>query len=262
MIISQKYKITFLKNPKTGGTAIHKELNGINLVPLECEFLKRKISPRENIFSKFNNSYYGETKFVAAVKYFNLQYYIENKFIPGNAEEYTNYVIVREPVDRFSSFCRHVRNYANVMADLFKDKLDAVSKEENIAFKKYNQLNDKKDLSTFSRKFIETYKGISFQEIAERLVETPFNKLDFIDFVRVPQSYYYDDPRVTVIDYARLQEGITAMCVRHKMLRRYIIPKMNVGIRLESDSLSKDLINKIKLIYAEDVEFYAKLSSN
>lgn len=257
MIISEKYKITFLKNPKTGGTSVHESLDGINLVDLYSKFGARKHA--EDVIEVFHNQYYGTTKFRGSLQYYNLQSYVNSGVIPGNIEEYTNYVVIREPTERFISLCRHVRSYVNVISDLFIERFEAVSKEETARFKKYDKISSN-DLTRFSPKFIETYKNISLQEIGERLVNTPFNTVNHLDFIRVPQSYYYNDPRVTPLDYANLQGEITALCERHNTLRRYILPKMNVGMRKDSDSISQDLINKIKLIYAEDIEFYEKMT--
>lgn len=264
MIISQKYKITFLKNPKTAGTSIHETLSGINLIDVKNKIIqKEKEIDRKNINGKtlsvFTNQYYGKTEFRPSLDYLNLQFYLDQNIISENIEEYTNYVVIREPIDRFESLCRHVRSYPNVIGYLFEDKFNAVSKEETDKFKKYNK--DDAKLKTLSSKFLDFYNSISLQEIGERIVEAPFNTIPRLDFVRIPQIYYYEDPRVIPLDYAKLQEEITALCERHNTLRRYILPKVNVGTKLIYDSLSQDLINKVRLIYAEDVEFYEKLIS-
>lgn len=263
MIISSKYKFTFLKNPKTGGTAVHDVLDGLDTTNFERNYSIKVREQSGKLLSSFNNQYYGFTQIeLLGVKYYNLQFFIDNNAIPGDVEEYSNYVVVRDPIDRYMSFCRHVRKYSYLISFFFEKEFNSISVEENCTFKKIGEIDKQtKKFFSLSKQFIDKYYSISLQEIAERVIDFPFNKIERFDMLRMPQNYYYNDPRVTAIDYANLQEEIYKICQKHNTRKTYTIPKIHTGIRLNSDLLSLDLINKIKQIYAEDIDFYAKLTS-
>ena len=256
MIISSKYKFTFLKNPKTGGSAVHKEFDGLNTI----EFSKAPEKPNRFFQSSFTNAYYGTQQFSLSPHYYNLDFFIDNNIIPGNIEEYTNYVVIREPVDRFMSFCRHVRKTGSMLHVFFKEQFNNISIEDSLLISKTGVLTPE-ILSRFSTQFKYYVQSISLQQIAEKAVQTPFDSKGRLDLIRIPQNYYYNDSRVTVIDYANLQQEIYALCERHNTKRTYTLPNINVGNRLDGDIFPESLINTIKEIYAEDVEFYNNLTT-
>lgn len=87
MIISSKYKFTFLKNPKTGGSAVHKELDGLNT----GNFSQLPEKTGRFFQSSFTNAYYGTQQFSLSPHYYNLDFFVNNTLIPGDIEEYTKY---------------------------------------------------------------------------------------------------------------------------------------------------------------------------
>ena len=253
MIITSKYKFTFLKNPKTGGQSVHEALDGLDLT-----FFER----RNKLLSRltFSNSYYGTVEIESFARYHNLQYFIDNNVIPENVDEYTNYVVIRDPVERYMSFCRHVRKFSYLIGYFFKEDFDKINERESGYFMK-DQVAVTNLVHKLSKPIIDKYHSISIQEIAERVIDFPFNKISRFDLLRIPQNYYYTDPRVTVIDYANLQQELYNICERHNTYRTYTLPFVNVGDKYEIDQFSNDLINKVKNMYSEDVEFYDRLKS-
>ena len=180
--------------------------------------------------------------------------------IPGNISEYCNYLIVRDPVDRFQSLCRHVRDNGWQTRVLFKERLEAVSTDND---KKQQLLpfSRRLSLSDFSPEYIKVYKSITLEEIGNKILETPLNsQVPNFDFLRIPQNYYYEDDNITPIDFNKLEENYHKICDRHGIPKVEKFLKYNEGTRKTSDSFSTDLINRVKNVYAEDVEFYSILT--
>lgn len=265
-MILDDYKIVFLKNPKTAGTSLKNHL--FNIIPNirsidpSNDRLQHNLPPIiKKTRSAFTNAYYGDKKFIQPVSYANLEYYISN--IDTAIQEYTSYVVVREPVDRFMSICRHVRDYGFLIRILFEDRLDEVSSDEDKSIHK-SMMFTTQLFSTFSQKFQETFNAITIQEIGERILDFAFEcnteYSEYLDFVRIPQIYYYNDPKVNALDYAHLQKEISLVFEKHNIPYDSTLPKNNISSKLHQDSFSEEFINKIKKVYAEDVAFYAKIS--
>jgi hypothetical protein len=248
MILCPQNKLLFLKNPKTGGNSIRKH------------FARYITRPPIRLKTTFQNKFYGDIDIEQPSPYFNLQKCIDSGNIDRDITDYSVYVVIRDPVDRFRSLCRHVRDYGIAIRTLFADKLDPVSTEEIKQFRP-NLKSDPSVLLQFPIQFQQTYKSITLQEIGERLIDQPFNTISNFDFLRVPQNYYYSDPRVIAVDYANLQIEFSKICIKYNITQTPELPKENIGTKLPTDCLSQELINRVKLVYSEDVEFYDRLSS-
>jgi hypothetical protein len=215
---------------------------------------------------EISTKYYGNITIpnYLRARYANLQFAIDRNLMLGNIEEYTVYVVVRDPVERFMSMCRYIRQHGRILRDiLFKEELDLVSTESDMLFPKSLRMFNR--LSAFSSQFQERYNQITVQEIGEKTVDIPMgtftDKKPNFDLLRIPQNYYFSDARVKPINYSNLMQEYAAIVDKHGIPDPYkTLATRNVSTKLESDVLSQDLIDKIKLIYAEDVAFYTSLN--
>jgi len=79
------------------------------------------------------------------------------------------------------------------------------------------------------------------------------------DIVRIPQNYYYSDPRVTPLDYANYNVEINK--IYDKLgIPPVQIPKVNIGESRPNDQISESTIKAILKAYEEDVDFYSELT--
>lgn len=268
MIILEDYKVIFLKNPKCAGSSLHSTLDPINSLSLE----NLKKDNRLDVLNmdaptlEISSQYYGNITIPNFLRerYANLQFAIDKNLMLSNIDEYTVYVVIRDPIERFMSMCRYIRQHGRIIREiLFKEELDLVSTESDLLFPKSLRMFDR--LSAFSNQFQERYKQITVQEIGEKTADLPMgtfiDKKPNFDLLRIPQNYYFSDARVKTINYSNLNQEYAAIVDKHSIPAQYRnLSARNISTKLESDVLSQDLIDKIKLIYAEDVAFYTSLN--
>lgn len=234
-----------LKNPKTAGTSLHDCLADFN-----CAISIFKNKSQTMFPSWFHNRYYGEQEFQIPPPYVNLKHL--NKIDKA-------YVVIREPVDRFMSVCRHLRDYGFMVRMLFKDRLDLVATGEETKIHPIRRWTPEL-FSTFSKAFQEEYNSITLEEIGNVVLDLPFNQYHKLDFIRIPQNYYLS-AEVQAMDYANLNNELSKLMQENNIPQRELTFE-NVGTKLPTDHFSDELISKIKIAYSEDVEFYQNTFKN
>lgn len=275
MVLLEDYKVIFLKNPKCAGTSIEICFKDINFFPFNQNksIDNRVIDIRRNICVdiekiEYSNNYYGniETYPYFYERYINLNDIVKVDGIPGGVDNYTTYAIIRDPVDRFISICKYMRDQGGVVRfHLFKERLAAVSTKTDLLFPSEGfKITDPKIFEKFSPEFRKCYEGISIDELANTILDLKTTPDFNIDLMRIPQGYYYNDPRVTVLDFAKLEDQFTNTLKKHNIPLKYSLPKTNISFNKDSAKkvLKPETIEKIRYAYAEDVEFYENMTKN
>ena len=260
-IVSEKYKIIMLRNPKTGSSSMQQMFDDIINDPDDVIIPAFKHHNNFNSKLRFvdaKNNYYGDMKLPLFLVHANLQDMLDNidciNFeLEENIDDYSTYVFIRDPVDRFLSACRHIRARCQLHL-IFKDK-----------FKNIIDVNDIRNhfgklYTSFPQEYKDMCDSITMDELASTVIDLPFGVLfNMTDIVRIPQNYYYSDPRVTPMDYANYNVEINK--IYDKLgIPPVQIPKVNIGESRPNDQISESTIKAILKAYEEDVDFYSELT--
>jgi len=309
MIISDQHKFIILKNPKTAGTSLRyfnpfirygdrpyrildqlstqrifagmRQIPGmppfnIRMPPPEVEdALAKRLSMIDDPIKKIN-----EIVFACFPIYGNYSYYIDldNKikaegsnfiFCDGRLDEYTAYVVMRDPIERFKSMVRHAKSksakgmihcfypqqFSRVLTDLDRMIIGATNNRRMFWPKPKPP-----EYSDLSESFRSLWESFSFNDIARKLLEGPIidhNINARVNFLRIPQSYYCSDSRVKILNFSNLQSEIDGLCTKYN-LPVNTLPRENTEKHSEDDVLSDDVLEKVKQVYEEDIEIYRK----
>lgn len=262
MILSKEYKLILLQNPGVNALGLYKVFQGIN------EANHVRFSPEGQIFeqsyeNKFTNNYWGTQKIYPHHMMLNLQASIDGNIGNINNEDlaqYKAYCIIAEPVRRFIDFVYHIKKNGHWIRMLFQQELDQVGSADEKQMPINIVLHPQEILPLLSPEYQAVVNSITYDQIAERVIDYPFINQIF-DALRMPQSYY-TDPRVEFIALPNLRDKILAILDERNITKfRYIAPPVEDHPITESD-INPDTIEKVKLVYAEDVELYNTALNN
>lgn len=308
MIFSNEHKFIILKNPKTGSTSLRKHSILRNYADQSrkifdqftikriCENTKRKINDPPFLPKSLPSDLYEKVMrevssiddiqektnrfiFYCFPIYGNFQYYIDlvnsnqelSKFFNGSSvEEYTPYVILREPIDRFKSVCRHITSKADngfgLLNYLFKEEFDKIitKRDHNILHLSPQEFIRKIGrfpvFSDFSDEYKKLYDAFTLDDVANKLMDIDFLSADIeqrLNFLKIDQKYYCMDERVKIIDYNKLQQNIDFFCNQYG-LKIDKLPFINKESHEGRDSFSQQTLKRVTEFYAIDIEIYNK----
>lgn len=244
MIISNNRKFIFLKNPRTGSTSVQKFFLTV---------FRDNTRPTSGADLTYFD-HYGRTTTRITEQCMPLQHYIDNNFVTGDISQYTTYVVVRDPIERFRSVCRSYIDTGKLVMLYSQDFWKIMTDEE-----KETALSCPKTLTLdpaiFSSEFIDLYNSISIDQIANKLLTNP-SKIN-PNHYGLPQSVYYEDFRVKVIDYKNLQQEVDNICDIYGFTKS-TLPEIHRSVT--TSSFTEETINSIKNVYSKDVEYYSRLS--
>jgi hypothetical protein len=252
MINFKEHKFAILSNPRTGTSSIISALKEYRTdVPVHKIINADKKHPLASI-DFFD--YYGKAKIQTRHQFGNLQYFLDTNVITDyDPNEYKVYVFLRNPVDRFKSICRNIRNDVRSLVTIFDLELHWIITEEDRMLS--HTLSP--SLQEFSSGFQDVYNSITMDKIARKFLSnscwiTPSQN-------KIPQKYYYDN-RVIPLDYNNLQIEFNSICDKIG-IERSLLPVTNQTIESSADTISEETIDLIKLHYAEDVSLYSGLTN-
>lgn len=257
MIFSSELKFIFLHNQSINTYGLHRQLitfTDIHHYPNDPTVQ----SITQNFKNTFTNKYWGTQTIVSNTVLFNLQSAIDSKLIDEQdlTPDLAIYAVIADPVRRFMDMCKFVKDSGFWIRMLFESEFNAVSSPVEFSFPLTIRLDPIHLLPTLNPDYQRVYKSLSYQQIGERIINFPFVAPAF-DTLRMPQCYY-DDPRVTLIGYPNFVETFNDICVTHNLPIRYTFPDPAPNLINESD-FTADFLDKVRLVYAEDVELYNKL---
>lgn len=300
MIISNEKKFIILKNPKTAGTSLHKtspfDSFATTAPGIYMPYLMMNCADIKNCATDVVNAKTEEEKYNVIVTnkfniYGNYQYYIDlhglmhesdsPDFCTGDILTYDCYVVVRDPIKRFKSMCKHAKSRYGIglVYHLFEDEFQNNMTENDMKIiddrvyftsrKPPNSMNPVRN-SMFSKFFQKHWDSYTISDIADRLLDVPFTETsdsslircpEFFNvyFLRIPQSYYCRDERVQQLDFANINSELAKLCSRYNLRYSKLESHNTSPAEKIPEVFSDAILNKVKKTYAEDIEIYTKL---
>lgn len=234
-----------MKNPKTAGISLHKSY----ISEISFEHTSNRFRDLLKFFNdkniQFNIPY-------AGIHYGNYQYYVDfynkiSKFpymeniCDSNILDYDCYVVIRNPIDRLHSVCRHIKS-----KQPGKGLLHLLFENE---FK----------VDNFSSDIESLWDSFSFDDIALKLISCQ-NVDPRLGLLKRPQSYYCTNTKVIKLDYSNLQKEVDNLCSKYN-IPLGTLPRLNTEQHRYTDNFSEKVINQIKKVYADDFQIYNSIRS-
>jgi hypothetical protein len=153
-----------------------------------------------------------------------------------------------------------------LVSSVYKDELEDIMTDSDKLFPFTLSVVD--FLPAMSPGFQSFYNQITIDDIAQRVLATPYGSSHSssgrpFDLLRIPQNYYYNDSRVTAIDFDKIDVLYPMIVQHHNIPNEYSTMKRvnTTSKKNRNDILLPETIERIKEEYAEDVEFYNELKA-